>query len=461
MWTNLYLNFMSSSEIIRIRKGLDIKLQGKADRNFIQVEKASLYALKPTDFTGIVPKILVKTGDLVRTGTPLFYDKNHPEVKFTAPVSGKIADITRGERRRILAIVIESDGKDNSLEFIKADPSVLSRDQIRQNLLESGMWPVIRQRPYSVIANPADDPKAIFISGFDTAPLAPEIDFLVKDSLDELQKGLDALKKLTTGKIHISLNGDKPDSGIFSVLKGVEIHKFAGPHPAGNVGVHIHNIDPLNKGEKVWFVNPVDIVRIGKLFITGRPDNNSVIAVVGSEIKNPGYCKILKGSSITPLIKNNIKEGELRYISGNVLTGTKIEKDGYIGFYDYQLSVIPEGFYYDFLGWALPGLKKYSVSRSFFSWLHKGKEYRLDTNLKGGRRAFVMTGEYEKVFPMNIYPVQLVKAILAEDIDKMEKLGIYEVAEEDFALCEFVCTSKTDLQSVIRKGLDLMRKEME
>jgi len=452
---------MSSSEIIRIRRGLNIKLQGRADRNFIQVERPFLYALKPPDFTGVLPKIIVKPGDLVKIGTPLFYDKNHPEIKFTAPVSGKIAEITRGERRRVLAIVIESDGRDDCLQFTKADPSALSREEILSNIIESGMWPVIRQRPYSVIADPGDNPKSIFISGFDTSPLAPEYDFLVRDFQNEFQKGIDALRKLTTGKIHLSLNEKTRSVETYLNVTGTEIHFFEGPHPAGNVGIQIHHIDPINKGDIVWFVGPLDVIRIGKLFLTGYIDNSNIVAVAGSEINRPGYYKSFRGASISPLLKNNLKEGENRFISGNVLTGSKIEKDGYIGFYDNQLTVIPEGKYYDFLGWAMPGLKKYSVSRSFFSWLNPLKEYRLDTNLKGGRRSFVLTGEYEKVLPMDIHPLYLIKAILAEDIDKMEQLGIYEVDEEDFALCEFICSSKTDVQAIIRKGLDLMKKEME
>ena len=449
------------SEIIRIRRGLDIKLQGKAEKIYLKTERSLLYAIKPTDFTGITPRLAVKPGDLVKTGSLLFCDKNHPEIKFTAPVSGKVSDIIRGERRIILAVVIESDGKDEFIQFIKAEPSQLTKEKIIENLLESGMWPVIRQRPYSVIANPSDSPKSIFISGFDTAPLAPDIDFIVKDVPVEFQKGIDAMKKLTPGNIHLCIDGTKSASATFSSVKGVDIHKFKGPHPAGNVGVHIHHIDPINKGDIVWFISPQDVIRIGRLFMDGQIDNTNIAAVTGSEVIKPSYYKVLRCTSIAPLIKDNIKQGEHRFISGNVLTGSKIEKGGFLGFYDNQLTVIPEGKNFDFLGWALPGIDKYSVSRSFFSWLAPAKEYKIDTNLKGGHRAYVMSGEYEKVFPMDIYPVHLIKAILAEDIDKMERLGIYEVAEEDFALCEFVCTSKTDVQSIIRKGLDLMRKEME
>ncbi len=452
---------MLISETIRIRRGLNINLLGKADRIFLQGEKSSLYAIKPTDFIGITPKLTVKPGDIVKIGSTLFYDKKYPDIKFTAPVSGKVSEIIRGERRRILAVIMESDGTNDYIEFKKADPSELSKNTILETILESGMWPAIRQRPYAVIANPSDTPKSIFISGFDTAPLAPDYNFLLNDFAFEFQKGIDALIKLTTGKIHLSIDNTAVPAKAYTNVSGVEVHKFEGPHPAGNVGIQIHHIDPINKGDIVWYIGPLDVVRIGKLFIDGKVDNTALIAVVGSEVKKPAYHTGIRGTSIGPLIKNNINKGEVRYISGNVLTGSKIEKDDFIGYYDNQLSVIPEGKYYDFLGWALPGFGKYSTSRSFFSWLLPSKEYRLDTNLKGGRRSYVLTGEYEKVLPMDIYPVHLIKAILAEDIEKMENLGIYEIAEEDFALCEFVCTSKTEVQSIIRKGLDLVKKEME
>jgi Na+-transporting NADH:ubiquinone oxidoreductase subunit A len=403
----------------------------------------------------------VKPDDPVKAGTPLFYDKDHPEIKFVSPVSGKVGEIIRGDRRKILMLVIISDGRNEHLTYTKSDPADLSGDEIKKILLESGLWPAIRQRPYSVIADPGQKPKSVFISGFDSAPLAPDYDFMVKDSEAEFRKGIIALNKLAPGKVHLSLRVSENPSRTFVNAGNVVLHRFSGPHPSGNVGVHIHHHDPINKGDIVWYLDPMDVIQIGKLFISGHPDHSAIIAITGSEIKNTGYVRTIRGACITPFIANNVSESELRYISGNVLTGSRIEKDGFIGYYDHQLTVIPEGKYYDFLGWLLPGLKKYSMSRAFFSWLHPEKEYRLDTNIKGGHRAFVLSGEYEKVFPMDIHPVYLLKAILAEDIDKMEKLGIYEVSEEDFALCEFVCTSKTDVQNIIRKGLDLIRKEME
>jgi Na+-transporting NADH:ubiquinone oxidoreductase subunit A len=452
---------MKMSEIIRIKKGLDINLKGKADKIYIRAPRAKSYAVKPTDFHGIRPKLLVQPGDEVNVGTTLFFNKYNPRVKFSSPVSGTVSEIVRGERRMILEVVIEPKEVDKFLEYKVSDPKSMSREKIVEVLLESGMWPLIRQRPYSIIANPEHKPKAIFISGFDSAPLAPDLEFILKDFKDEFQKGLDVISKLTDGKIHLGLNAAFSPCKTYSEAKGVEVHKFKGPHPAGNVGIQIHHIDPINKGDIVWYLAPQDVLSIGNLFTNGKIDNNLYLALTGSEIKKPVYYKLLKGAAVNPILDDNLKKGELRIISGNVLTGTKISKTGFIGFYDNHITVIPEGNYYEFVGWATPGFGKYSVSRTFFSWLTPKKEFTIDTNLKGGKRAFVMTGEYNKVLPMDIYPVQLLKSILVDDIDQMEKLGIYEVAEEDFALCEFVCTSKTNVQEILRKGLDLMRKETE
>lgn len=448
------------SEVIKIRKGLDIKLKGKAEKIFIRSDPAELYAVKPTDFHNLVPRLTVKVDSGVKAGTPLFYDKYHPEVYFTSPVSGQVTAINRGERRQILEVVIKADAEIEYETFDPGNPSRMSIKEIKDKLLRSGLWPTIRQRPYDVIANPEDMPKAIFISAFDTAPLAPDYDFAVKDCEADFQKGIEALSKLTVGKVHININDEYPASQVFTQPMNVQINRFRGPHPAGNIGIQIHHIDPINKGDIVWYVSPQDVITIGRLFIKGIYDASKVIALAGSEVLKSRYYKILGGTSIKNIVENNIIDGHNRFISGNVLTGTKIEADGFVGYYDSQVTVIPEGDHYELLGWAMPGLNKYSVSRSFWSWLFSSREYKLDTNLNGGLRAFVVTGQYEKVFPMDIYPVQLLKAILVKDIDLMEKLGIYEVAPEDFALCEFVCTSKIDAQNIVREGLDYMIKEM-
>jgi Na+-transporting NADH:ubiquinone oxidoreductase subunit A len=384
-------------------------------------------------------------------------------VKFTPPVSGILSSINRGERRRIIEVVIEDDGKDTAETFQKGDPTTMKREQIVENLLSSGLWPAIRQRPYTVIANPEQQPKSIFISAFDTAPLAPDMDFVLKDMEDDFQWGVNVLKQLTEGKVHLNLDGRFPSVRTLSNIKSVEINRFKGPHPAGNVGIQIYNLDPINKGEVVWVVQPQDVVAIGRLFRNGKYDPSVIVALTGSRVEKPQYYKTIRGISVSSLLENQLKEGENRVISGSVLNGKKIEAEtGYVGFFDSQVTVIPEGNYYEMFGWMMPGFKKLSVSRSFAStWLTPNRKFELDTNYHGGERAYVMTGEYEKVLPMDIYPMQLIKSILVKDIDKMEQLGIYELDEEDMALCEFVCTSKTPVTKILRSGLNAMRKEME
>jgi Na+-transporting NADH:ubiquinone oxidoreductase subunit A len=448
------------SATIKLKKGLNIMLQGEAEKVISEELVSSLYAVKPVDFPGLVPKICVKQGDSVKAGTPLFYDKLRPAVKFASPVSGKVHSILRGERRKLLEIVVEKSGNEYE-DFGKGDISKLTADQIKEKLLASGLWPSIRQRPYNIVAYSEDMPKAIFISGFDTAPLAPDYNFIMeKSSASFFSNGLDVLGKLTSGKINLVLNSGSSASDVLKNARGADVSWFSGPHPAGNVGVHINHLDPINKGEKVWFVNPQDIVNIGRLFAEGIYKPEKIIALAGSEVVKPKYYKVLAGVSISPIVGSNTKPGNLRYISGNVLTGTKIDSEGYLGYYDSMVSVIPEGDYFEFFGWAKPGFNKFSFSKTFASKLLPGKKYKLDTNMHGGYRAFVMTGQYEKVLPMDIYPMQLLKAILAEDLEMMENLGIYEVAEEDFALCEYICPSKTEMQAIVRKGIDLMIREM-
>ncbi len=447
-------------DIIKIKKGLNINLKGKAEKIFVKAEKAERYAVKPTDFHGLEPKLTINVNDHVKAGTVLFFDKKRPQIRFTSPVSGTIYAVNRGERRRILEVVITPDEVLEYESFEKGDPSVMGYEKVKENLLNSGLWPAIKQRPYNIIANPNDKPKAIFISAFDTAPLAPDYDFLVKGCEKEFQAGIDALARLTDGIIHISVDSAYPPNTVFTNAKGVHIQRFRGPHPAGNVGTQIHNIDPINKGEIVWTIAPQDVITIGRLFLTGQYDASRIVALTGSEVLKPKYYKTIAGSCIRSITQGNIAAGNVRYISGNVLTGTQVSETGFLGYYDSQITVIPEGYHREFIGWLAPGLNKFSHSRTFLSWLMPGKEYNIDTNLRGGKRALMITGDFEKVFPMDIYPMQLLKAIIIEDIDLMEKLGIYEVIEEDFALCEFVDTSKTDIQAIVRKGLDLMMKEM-
>ena len=445
--------------VYSIRKGLDIKLIGDAEKTVVDL-KSRLFAVKPTDFIGCFPKMLVKEGDEVKAGSPLFFDKYREEIYFTSPVSGKVSDIRRGAKRKLLEVIIESDGKYESLDFGPADPAKTEREAIIEKLLKSGLWPAIRQRPYAVVAEPKDEPKAIFVPAFDSSPLASDYDLLVHGHGEEFQAGLDILAKLTKGKVYLNVHNDNTKSKVFLNAKNVEINSFSGPHPSGNVSVHISRLAPINKGEIVWYVLPQDILTIGRLFLTGKHDTTRLVALTGSEVKHKQYYKTRTGVSIADMVKDNVANGKLRYISGNVLTGDKIDKNGFVGFYHSQVTVIPEGNYYELFGWALPGFGKFSISRTYPSFLYPNKKYRLDTNLHGGQRAYVMTGMFEKVFPFDIYPLQLIKAILVEDIDLMENLGIYEIDAEDFALCEVIDTSKTEIQEIVRNGLELMRKEM-
>jgi len=442
-----------------IKKGHDIKLIGEAEKTIVDLN-AKRFALKPTDFIGCFPKMLVKEGDLVKAGTPLFYDKYRENIKFTSPVSGEVKSLVRGAKRKLLEVIIESDGKGESVDFGNTDIGKINKEEIIEKMLDSGIWPLIRQRPYSTIADPTVLPKAIFVSAFSTVPLAPDFDLIVHGQGEAFQAGLDVLSKLTSGKVHLNISAKNTVSKVFLNAKNVQINKFSGPHPAGNVSVHVNRVDPLNKGEVIWYAGPQEVISIGKFFLSGKIDSKRVFAFAGSEVNKPRYYKSYIGACITNMTSSNINGDNSRFISGNVLTGDINYKDGFMGYYHNMTTVIPEGNYHEFFGWILPGLNKFSVSGTFISKLFKNKKYKLDTNLHGGERAMVMTGKYEKVFPFDIYPMQLVKAIMVEDIDLMEQLGIYEIDEEDFALCEVIDTSKTELQKIVRQGLDLMRKEM-
>lgn len=440
---------------------MNIKLVGEANKIISDLPLAESFAIKPTDFPGVIPKLLVKQGDEVQTGTPLFCDKANEAVRFCSNVSGEVIEIARGEKRKILSVKILADKELTYVAFPKSNPDDANRKDIIAALLTSGVWPFIRQRPFGIIANPNDTPKSIFISAFDSNPLAPDYNFIMKEDDINFQTGLNALRKLTDGPVHLNINSGKTTSKIFTEARGVEINRISGPHPAGNVGVQIHHIDPVNKGEVVWCLNPQDVLVIGRLFNHGKFDTSRVIALTGSQVKNPKYYKTIAGTSVKNIINDaGLNEGVNRIISGNVLSGKKIAADDYLDFYDFQITVIPEGDKPEFMGWLFPGFKKFSMSRTFFSWLNPNKKHDLDTNMHGEERPFVVSGEYEKVFPMDIYPVHLLKSILIEDIELMENLGIYEVVEEDFALCEFVCTSKIESQDIIRRGLDIIRKEL-
>lgn len=446
------------SKDIRIKKGLDLKLKGEAAHEIATVTRSKVYAIKPSDFHGITPKMVVKEGATVKAGDVVFYSKNDEAVKFVSPVSGTIQEIVRGEKRVILAIKIVADSQDVAVEHSKKNPKDLSEKEVKEQLLASGCWPFIKQRPYDVIANSADTPKAIFVSGINSAPLAGDLNYVLANKKEALSAGFEALKKLTSGKIHVTIDAK---ANFLPSVEGVEVHKGAGKHPIGLVSTQIAAIDPLNKGERVWVVQMEDVATIGELFLNGKVNFEKTVALTGTGFEKPSYVKVISGAQMSDVVAGNLKDGNYRLISGNVLTGDKKSGADFLGFYHHQVTAIPEGNDYDFFGWNLPRPNKFSVYRAgMFSFLTPNKKYDLNTNTNGEHRGFVLTGEYEKVCPLDIYPMQLLKAILVKDLDLMEALGIYEVAPEDFALTEFVDVSKQDHQRIVRQGLDLMIKEV-
>lgn len=447
------------ANVIRLRKGLNISLKGKADEVLFTVENPALYALVPDDFHGVTPKVVVKPEQEVEVGTPLFVDKKNPEVKFVSPVSGVVTAVERGARRKVLNVSVRPSNDQKYIDFGVKDIAKMSADEVKSTMLESGLFGFIKERPYDVVANPNSKPKAIFVSGFDSNPLAGSFEFKLKGDEANFQTGLNALAKLA--KTYLSLSIDQKAPALVNA-ENVDINVFDGPHPAGNVGVQISHLNPINKGELVWTVSPEAVIFMGRLFNTGKLDFTRTVAFVGSEVEAPSYCKLQLGAQLTNLFKGRVNSDKnLRYISGSVLTGTKISADGFLGALDSIVSVIPEGDdVHEMFGWIMPRTDQFSVSHSYFSWLQGKKEYTLDARLKGGKRHMIFSNEYDKVLPMDIYPEYLLKAILAGDIDRMEELGIYEVAPEDFALCEFVCSSKVEVQQIVRNGLDMLRAEM-
>ncbi len=444
---------------IKIKKGLQIPLMGKTEEVLRGTVTSEYVKVCPEDFVGVTPKFAVRVDDRVKAGNALFYHKNRPEVLFASPVSGVVTAIERGEKRRILNFTVKADKEIEYEDFGKKEVASLSPEEVKKSILDAGIWWTIKQRPYDVVANPDKTPRDIFVTGFDTAPLAPSYDFILADQEADLQTGFDALAKLTQGKVYLSVSPDTTNKGL-RYAKNVVITEFAGPHPAGNVGVHINKLAPVNNGEVVWTLNAINVAVIGRLFNKGIVDLTRIIALAGSEVKQTGYYKMLLGTELSSIFKNNVTEAiSLRYISGNPLTGTKIDENGVLRAYDTQVTVIPEGDdVHEAFGWASMSPKRYSAGCTY---LHLKKAYRLDARLLGGPRAIIVSNEYDKVFPMDIFPEQLIKSIIAFNIDKMEQLGIYEVAPEDFALCEFVDTSKLELQRIVRTGLNMLRKEME
>ncbi|MEN3323004.1 Na(+)-translocating NADH-quinone reductase subunit A [Mariniflexile soesokkakense] len=449
------------SNDIRIKKGLDIKLKGEAEKTLEKAVLSNFYTLRPEDFHGVIPKLISKVGAKVKAGEPVFFDKSNENIKFVSPVSGEILDIARGEKRKILSIKLQADKEQAYQDYGVFNVDAAKPNQVKAHLLASGCWPFVKQRPYDVIANPDKSPKAIFISGYASAPLAADLDFTLKGKEAELQAAVIALGKLTEGKVHVSVgaNSNSPLAG----LSGINLHKVSGPHPSGNVGTLINKIDPVNKGEVVWTIAAQDLVIIGELLLTGKFNAERIVALAGSSIQKPRYFTTKIGSEVATMIydKGIAQKARVRVISGNVLSGKHIKPDGYLDYYSNVITVIPEGDDYELFGWNKPVFNKVSTTRAFtFSWLKPNKEYDLNTNTNGEHRAFVVTGGYEEVFPLDIYPMQILKACMYKDLDEMESLGMYEVAPEDFALTEFVCVSKQPHQEIIRKGLDVMLKEI-
>jgi len=453
------------TKIVKLHRGLDIRLAGVAKKEKIAIKSGNVYALQPDDFEGVKPKVVVKEGDKVKAGDALFVNKAYPEVKFASPVSGTVTLIERGERRKVLSVQVEVDAKQEYVDFGKKDVSKLSADDVKASLLEAGLFGYINQLPYAISTNPTTAPKAIFVSALRDMPLAGDFEFEVKGQETDFQTGLEALSKIA--KVYVGVGKDSQLVPV-NVNVPVEYVVFSGKCPAGNVGVQVNHLDPVNKGEVVWTVDPTAVLFFGRLFNTGKVNLTRTLALAGSEVENPAYFDALVGSQV---ILNELVEADktLRIIAGNPLTGKpqlstlNSQLSTIIGAHQSEITVIPEGDHADeIFGWIMPRFKQFSVSRSYFSWLFPKKDgYVLDARIKGGERHMIMSGEYDKVLPMDIYGEFLIKAIIAQDIDKMEALGIYEVSPEDFALAEFVDSSKLELQKIVREGLNMLRKENE
>ena len=449
------------SKDIHIRRGSNLNLEGEANKILVDIPVSRTFALNPDDFFNITPKLIVKEGDSVKKGSPLFFSKHNPRIHFVSPVSGEVTAIVRGAKRKILQVVVTSDGLNEAVTHEVPNVESLDAEAIKEIILKSGSWPFIKQRPYNTVAQPEDTPKSIFISTYATAPLDVDFNFLLKNNKDDFKRGISILNKLTTGDVNITV--EKSFRGFFDSIDDAKIIGVSGPHPSGNVGVQIHNVDPINYGEKVWVVKPEDVVNIGLLFSTGQFSAQRTLAVVGSSVEKPQYYKATIGAALQPYLEASAvsPEEEIRVINGDVLSGSISSEEGYVGFYNNVVSVIPEGNHFRMFGW-LPFVDNHvpSISRTSFSWLFGSKKSKVTTNLNGEERALVVTGEMEKVFPMNIFPMQLIKACMVEDIERMEALGIYEVVPEDFGLIDYASTSKIEAQDIIKKGIELMIKEV-
>ena len=449
------------TEQIRLRKGLDIKLKGRAKKQTMPLESSKLYAIVPDDFVGVTPKMAVKAGDHVKAGETLFVNKNSEEVRFASPVSGTVKSIERGDRRKILYVSVEADDEQTFADFGTKDIQTLDGEGVKKALLEAGLFGYINQLPYAVSTTPDTEPKAIFVSALRDKPLQGDFEYELEGQGQAFQTGLTALSKIA--KVYLSI-GAQQNSKALTEAKNVELTVFDGPCPAGNVGVQVNHLSPVNKGEVVWTVDPTAVIFFGRLFQTGKVDLTRVVAVAGSKVKEPAYVKALVGTPIKDIVAGRLTATEhVRILNGNPLTGTIAGDNAFLGAHTSEVVAMPEGDDVDEMaGWIMPRFNQFSTSRSYFSWLFgKKKEYDLDARIKGGKRNIIMSGEYDSVLPMDIYGEYLIKAIITGNIDKQEQLGIYEVSPEDFALAEFVDSSKQPLQQIVRNGLNTLRKENE
>ena len=453
----------ANGSVVALKKGFDIKLEGAAVGSVDESVKALTFAVQPPNYRGVspIPKVTIEVGNTVKAGDHLFFDKKNTELKYVSPVSGEVIAVNRGERRAIREVVILADKDQQFRELPLFDLEKNSREELVNFLLDSGGWSLLRQRPYDIVASHTDIPDNIFISTFDTAPLAPDQNLVVGGRGEAFQKGLDLLNKLTKGKVFLGLNanGETPPSTVFTNAAGVEKRWFQGKHPSGNVGIQIHHLAPLTPKSIVWTLGVQEVITLGALITERRFNAERIVALTGAELKSPKYVRTYIGANVGELLKDNLTNDHIRIVSGDVLFGQTKESGNFLNYYDDQITVLKEGDYFEVLGWLMPGLGSPSASKALPGWLFPNTTYKADTNLKGEKRSFVVTGQYEDVLPMDLYPQHLMKAILTNDYEKMEGLGIHELVEEDIAICEFVCTSKQSLQQILRKGLDMMHEQ--
>lgn len=454
--------FATGGSFRKLTKGHDINLEGEALLQVNEVE-VNTFAIQPPNFRGIapIPKMMVEVGQEVQAGDPLFFDKANPEIHYVAPVSGEVADIRRGAKRAITEVVILADKNQVSRTLPELNPANANREEIVNYLKSSGFWPMINQRPYDIVADPSVSPRDIFISTFDTAPLAPDMNFIVQGQGQAFQTGIDVLQKLTDGHVHLGLDarGNTPASEYVNAT-GVKKHWFQGKHPVGNVGIQIHHTAPIKAGDVVWTLNVEDVILLGDMMLNSRFRPERMIAITGQAASNQSYIKTMLGANLGDLLKDQeINFDENRIISGDVLSGTQKSIDGFLNARDNQITIIPEGNKHEMFGWLIPATDRPTISRTYPNFILPEANYEVDTNTHGERRAFVQTGQYEAMLPADIYPQHLMKAIMINDFEKMEGLGIYELSEEDVALCEFACTSKVPLQKILREGLETMREQ--